>query len=111
MEKIDAQVKILAQCIRDSQTYRNYRVQVEKIEKQTGLLEQINEFRRKNFELQSVEPSENMLDKIDAFNKEYESFRESPLVSDFLQAELDLCRLMQRIQMQLTEAIDFISLQ
>ena len=78
-------------------------------EKQTGLLEQINEFRRKNFELQSVEPSENMLDKIDAFNKEYESFRESPLVSDFLQAELDLCRLMQRIQMQLTEAIDFIS--
>ena len=57
MEKIDAQVEILAQCIRDSQTYCNYRVQVEKIEKQTGLLEQINEFRRKNFELQSVEPS------------------------------------------------------
>lgn len=109
MEKIDAQVEALAQCIKDSQTYRNYRIQVEKIEKQPGLLEQINEFRRKNFELQSVEPSENMLDKIDAFNKEYESFRESPLVSDFLQAELDLCRLMQRIQVRLTEAIDFIS--
>ncbi len=109
MEKIDAQVEALAQCIKDSQIYRNYRIQVEKIEKQPGLLDQINEFRRKNFELQSVEPSENMLDKIDAFNKEYESFRESPLVSDFLQAELDLCRLMQRIQVRLTEAIDFTS--
>ena len=109
MEKIDAQVEALAQCIKDSQIYRNYRIQVEKIEKQPGLLDQINEFRRKNFELQSVEPSENMRDKIDAFNKEYESFRESPLVSDFLQAELDLCRLMQRIQVRLTEAIDFIS--
>ena len=109
MEKIDTQVEALAQCIKDSQIYRNYRIQVEKIEKQPGLLDQINEFRRKNFELQSVEPSENMLDKIDAFNKEYESFRESPLVSDFLQAELDLCRLMQRIQVRLTEAIDFIS--
>ena len=109
MEKIDAQVEALAQCIKDSQIYRNYRIQVEKIEKQPGLLDQINEFRRKNFQLQSVEPSENMLDKIDAFNKEYESFRESPLVSDFLQAELDLCRLMQRIQVRLTEAIDFIS--
>lgn len=108
MEKIDAQVETLAQCIKDSQIYRNYRVQVEKIEKQPGLLDQINEFRRKNFELQSEQPSENMLDKVEALNREYESFQESPLVADFLQAELDLCRLMQEVQVRLTQAIDFV---
>lgn len=108
MEKIDAQVDILAQCIKDSQIYRNYRVQVEKLEKQPELLEQINDFRRKNFELQSEQPSENMLDKVEAFSREYESFRESPLVSDFLQAELELCRLMQEVQIRLTQAIDFV---
>ena len=108
MEKIDAQVDILAQCIKDSQIYRNYRVQVEKLEKQPELLEQINDFRRKNFELQSEQPSENMLDKVEAFSREYESFRESPLVSDFLQAELELCRLMQEVQIRLTQANDFV---
>lgn len=108
MEKIDAQVDLLAQCIKDSQIYRNYRVQVEKLEKQPELLEQINEFRRRNFELQSQQPGENMLDKVEDFSREYESFRETPLVADFLQAELELCRLMQDVQIKLTQAIDFV---
>lgn len=108
MKEINAQVDVLAECIRDSQIYKNYRVQVEKIEKQPGMLDKINEFRRRNFELQSVEPSESMLDKVEAFNKEYESFSELPMVADFLQAELDLCRLMQDVQVRLTKAIDFV---
>lgn len=108
MEKIDAQVDALAECIKESAIYRNYRTQVENIMKQPGLLDQINEFRRRNFELQSVEPNENMLDKVEAFHQEYESFSESPVVADFLQAELDLCRLMQNVQVRLTEEIDFV---
>ena len=108
MDEIDRQVENLATCIKNTEIYRNYRVQVEKIEKQPGLLEQINEFRQKNFELQSGPDSVEMLDKVEDFARQYEQFRENPLVEDFLQAELAVCRMMQDVQVKLTEAIDFV---
>ena len=44
---------------------------------------------------------------MDAFEREYEKFRENPLVDDFLRAELSFCRLMQEIDLLLAQAIDF----
>ena len=44
---------------------------------------------------------------MDAFEKEYEKFRENPIVDDFLKAELAFCRLMQEINMIITEELDF----
>ena len=41
------------------------------------------------------------------FEKEYENFRQQPLVADFLAAELALCRMMQDIFGDITEALDF----
>jgi len=46
-------------------------------------------------------------DKIDQFTRENEAFRENPLVSDFLAAELAFCRMMQEIDVKLAEAMDF----
>ncbi len=108
MDEITGQVEKLASCIKNSEIYKNYRIQVEKIEKQPGLLEKINEFRQKNFELQSAPDSVEMLDKVEDFARQYEQFRENPLVEDFLQAELAVCRMMQDIQIRLTDAIDFV---
>ena len=48
-----------------------------------------------------------LFDKIEDFEREYEKFREDPLVSDFLAAELGLCRMMQQINMTMTEELDF----
>jgi len=108
MTEIDTQIGCLAKSIRETDIYRTYRDQIEKIDKVPGLMERINDFRQKNLALQSTTPSEDMLDKVEAFRKEYEHFREEPLVEDFLQAELEVCRMMQDIQVKLTEAIDFV---
>lgn len=88
-----------------SEVYRTYRANLQKVKEQPGLKEQIDEFRRRNFELQSSADID--FDKLDRFEKEYENFREQPLVADFLAAELDLCRMMQSIFARVTEEMDF----
>ena len=46
-------------------------------------------------------------DKLDQFTRENEAFRENPLVSDFLAAELAFCRMMQEIGLYVTDQMHF----
>lgn len=87
--------------------YREYLYQREKIKKQPEIYEKVNEFRQRNFDLQNETDSEDMLDRMEAFEREYEKFRENPLVDDFLQAELAFCRMMQEVYVLLADEIDF----
>lgn len=84
----------LAQAIKDSDIYREYRRQSEKVDNTGDMREKIDEYRVRNFELQNSVQTEDLLDKLDAFEREYEKFREDPLVEEFLDAELAFCRMM-----------------
>ena len=48
-----------------------------------------------------------VFEKIEFFEKEYEDFRDNPLVADFLEAELAFCRMMQDHYAEVMKAIDF----
>ena len=69
------------------------------------LKKQIDDFRTRNFELQTSKDTN--FDKIDQFTRENEAFRENPLVSDFLAAELAFCRMMQEIGLYVTDQMKF----
>lgn len=97
----------LAQAIKDSDIYREYRRQSEKVDNTGDMREKIDEYRVRNFELQNSVQTEDLLDKLDAFEREYEKFREDPLVEEFLDAELAFCRMMQEIDVKLAEAMVF----
>ena len=66
----------LAQAIKDSDIYREYRRQSEKVDNTGDMREKIDEYRVRNFELQNSVQTEDLLDKLDAFEREYEKFRE-----------------------------------
>ena len=97
----------LAQAVKDSDIYREYRRQSEKVDNTGDMREKIDEYRVRNFELQNSVQTEDLLDKLDDFEREYEKFREDPLVEEFLDAELAFCRMMQEIDVKLAEAMDF----
>lgn len=99
--------KEFAETIRKSDTYQKYFFQREKIKRQPELYDKVNEFRQRNFDLQNEVDSEELFDRLEAFEKEYEKFRENPLVDDFLRAELAFVRLMQDVNELLTNEIDF----
>ncbi len=105
MNTVDSVTDNLIEAILQGETYQAYHRELEKVKQVPGLKEQLDEFRRRNFELQSR--ADNDFEKLDCFEKEYQNFRDNPLVMDFLAAELDLCRLMQNVSLRITEALKF----
>ena len=107
MAELDRAVESLIATIRDTDKYKRYKREKDKVNRFPELKAQIDAFRMRNFELQNMADSEDLFYKIEEFEREYEKFRENPLVADFLAAELDLCRMMQDVTARLTEALEF----
>ncbi|MCH5253980.1 MAG: YlbF family regulator [Lachnospiraceae bacterium] len=93
--------------IRESDIYKEYDYQRTRIKKQPELFEKIQDYRQENFELQAGAQGDELFDKIVAFEQEYEKFRENPLVDDFLRAELAFCRMIQEVNVQIAEELEF----
>lgn len=89
----------------DSPEYKEYALQKEKVKQYPELKAQIDAFRARNFEMQTSKDM--VFETIEAFEREYRDFRENPLVDEFLAAELAFCRLLQKNNAEIMDAIDF----
>lgn len=105
MNHIDNATDEFIAALLETDVYKNYRQELEKVKREPGLKDQIDDFRKRNYEFQAS--TDNDFSKLDRFEKEYENFRANPLVADFLAAELDLCRMMQRINIRITAGLNF----
>ena len=108
---LDHQMKAASEnyirAIKDTEIYKQYSYQLGKIKQDPVLFKKVNEYRLRNFEIQNTSQEHELFQKMDAFEKEYEKFREDPVVDDFLRAELAFCRLLQEVSAYVTEALDF----
>ena len=102
-----AGIEALVNVIKSTNEYKDFQFQKEKVKRIPELKARIDEFRKKNYELQNLSQSDNLMEDVERFQRENENFLENPLVADFLQAEVDFCRLMQNVNVHITEAIDF----
>ena len=91
--------------LQESSAFRDYKYQKERVKKVPGLKERINDFRKKRFEFQKYE-GEDLFEKIDEFQREYQTFKEEPMVREYLAAELEICRLVQDIYGAIDELVD-----
>lgn len=97
-----------AQEIMKTDIYREYDFQKRKLKEQPELFEKVKEFRQKNFAMQTADTQgDELFDKLDAFERENEKFRENPLVDNFLRAELAFCRMMQEANVRIMAELDF----
>ncbi|MCR5426538.1 MAG: YlbF family regulator [Lachnospiraceae bacterium] len=95
----------LIRAILDSESYKEYRRQLDRVLEDPILKAQIDDYRQRNFELTMADETD--LVRISQFQQEFKDFRQDPLVDDFLAAELDFCRMMQVIETRLIDALDF----
>lgn len=91
--------------IRQTEVCQEYFRQKEKVKQYPDLKRRIDEFRKRNYRIQTEMDSDALFDEIDRFEKEYEEFRKNPIVSDFLAAELAFCRMYQEITEKIS--VDF----
>lgn len=104
-DNLENAVDALITAILKSEEYLAYRAELDRVLQVPGLKAQIDEYRKRNYELQSSADID--FDKLDRFEKENEDFRNDPLVWDFLAAELAFCKRMQGIETRVTEELDF----
>ncbi len=102
---LDSAVDTLITAILGCEEYLAYRAELDKVLQNPELKSEIDNYRRRNYELQTSADID--FDKLDRFEKEYENFRSDPLVSDFLAAELAFCKRMQEIETSITARLDF----
>ena len=105
MNELDRAVSAYIMAIKSTETYQNYVRERDKVRQYPELKAQIDDFRKRNYELQTSADTD--FQKIDQFDRDYEDFRENPLVDDFLAAELAFCRMMQKANLQVIGAIEF----
>lgn len=108
MDEIEKSVEILLQAVRGSEVYMDYKKQEEKIKANPELMERVNQFRANNYRLQKEAESQGLFRVADNISKESSQLRKIPEVNAYLEAELALCRLVQKIGRTLTEGIDMM---
>lgn len=91
--------------LKDTKVYREYEIQKNKIKEIPELKQRVDDFRRRNYELQTRNYPENIYDEMERFQRDNEAFQDIPQVRDFLQAELALCRMIQKVTATIVEAV------
>ena len=105
MDIVERNVQILVSVIRQSSVYKEYKKQEEILSKQPELKDRVNRFRAGNYLAQREMEREHLFEKMDELVKESEELRKIPEVNAYLDAELALCRLIQKITRELTWGI------
>ena len=92
--------------IRNSEEYKRYVDTCNRLKQQPDLYNRFNEFRRRNYELQSSEGDSNLYDEVFNLVKEYDSVLQESLVNDFLVAEQRLNALMREMYATLSDNLE-----
>lgn len=106
MEKVTNCTADLVAAIRESTAYTQFEGAKFKLKSDPELYARVNQFRRQNYELQNTKDNAELVEKLRKFEKENEELCQNALVEEFLMTELVICRHLQRINKELSAAVD-----
>ena len=106
MNEIKDCIDALLAAVQNSEEYQDFIKYKEILEQDPELLSRVNAFRANNFKLQNEANRDELFRGTAQLNRDSRELRRAPLVNAFLDAELALCKLMQKICRTLTEGIN-----
>lgn len=106
MREIDKALDSLVQAIRTSEEYADYQQMKIRLHEQPDLERRVNEFRKKNFDMQN-DSNIDLYEEVDNFEGANRELRSNQLVVEYLSAELAFCRVVQNINWKIIEGLDF----
>jgi len=106
MNKIQECVEKLLEVIRVDSAYQRYLACEEMLKSNPELKKQIDEFRVAVFHMNNDDTQGDLYDITDEVENRYEKLRKVPEVNAYLEAELDVCRMLQQVQEQFRNGID-----
>ncbi len=97
MDKIQRCVDNLIELICEGETYQRYIHCEKKLHEHPELLKKIDEIRVAAYRLNNGENSGDMYAQIEQFEQKFHEYHRISLVNEFLEAELDVCKMLQQI--------------
>lgn len=104
MNNLDKATESFVAVLLETEEYQNYARELARLKQYPELKAQVDDFRKRNYEMQLGNVDFAGLDRFEA---EYQTIRENPYVADFLAAEVDFCKMMQEIHLRITAAFEF----
>lgn len=106
MRQVDMCTQSLVWAIKESEEYQQFCRIRDKVKEEPELRKLINEFRIHVFDIQNSPEPLDMYDEQKKLCQKYETFCKNPLINEFLQAEVRVCRMVQKITSDIVGAID-----
>lgn len=107
MDEIMKYMELLIRAIKKSNEYHLYTQAKENLGKDPQLKKRVDEFNLKNFRIHTqMEDSQQLFQEIHALDEESKALRKIPQVNAYLQAELDLCKLLQYVSLEINGQMD-----
>ena len=103
---VEEKAQMLSEAILESEEYQKYLAAEKLLKENQELFDRVNEYRKKNFLIQNGE-SVNKVEEIRKLTGEYHEMLNYKEVKDYLESELLLCRMMQKINRILMEKLEF----
>ena len=103
---IESCTKALIEAIQNSDEYKEFEKNKIRIREYPELRGQIDEFRKRAYLLQNSESSIDLLDEMGCLLKERQELYKNTLISDYLISELNICRILQRVSMEIMSVTD-----
>lgn len=93
--------------IQESTEYQSFQEAERQVSSVPGLAEKIKEFCWKNYELQNS-GAEDLYERMEEFENQYREFRRNPVVAQYLERELTICRMLQDINARITNSVELM---
>lgn len=106
MNQVEACTESLVKAIQESREYQRFCQVREEVKKNPELHSRIGAFRRQVYAVQNSREPLDMYEEMERITRDYEAFRREPLVEEFLEGELRVCRMIQKIMLQVTRSVD-----
>lgn len=103
IKDIETCITQLIDCIRNDSAYQTYKKFEDELSTDPQLQERIDEFRKARYE---IFQKEDWYDEIDKVDEDFADLKRRPEVNAYLDAELDVCRMLREVQVQMIGSLD-----
>ena len=107
MTEIKTNIDRMVDMIKDCAEFRRYRDISSKVQEYPEKKKRLFEFRRKNYLLQNSEEQIDLFSESDRLMKEYQDVYNDPMLREFLEAEVKVCRIVQQVNEELIRCLEF----
>ena len=104
MDKVTECLNALIEEMLESRAYQNYLCMEQELEKDPDLKSRVDDYRIRNYRLQQSE-NVDLYDAVDSLERDSCALRKSEKANAYLEAELEVCKMVQKVQDCISEAI------